>query len=271
MSDPIPRSPYAPPSDPTGPAAPPPPAPGPLNPWARLIGALTSPGATFRSIAARPTWIVAFLTILLIMTASTLALFSRLDREQMREEMRDRLRERMEAEGATASEETLAQLDKVTGAGVTAGFVVSVVMTMGGLLLLAALFMSFNLLGGDLRYKTSLAVTLHALLPWALGLLLVIPVVLGRGSVTMAEIQSQTVLPSSLASFAPEEAGPQLKALLVSFDLFALWTLALLILGFHVAARVSKATAAGVVIAFWVLWVGIKVGLASLAALGGAG
>lgn len=269
MSSAPPGSPYAPPSDPLGPAAPPPPAPGPLNPWARLVGALTSPGATFRSIAARPTWVVALVVTMLIMMVSTAVLLSRLDREQMREEMRDQLRERMEAQGQAVDEEMLAQMEKVTEATATIGPVVGVIATAGGLLLLAALFMSFNLLGGNLGYKTSLAVTLHAMLPWALASLLVIPIVLGRGSVTMAEIQGQTVLPSNLASFAPEDAGPQLKVLLGSFDLFTLWTIALLVLGYSIAARVSRGMAAGMIVGLWLLWVAIKVGIASFA--GGMG
>ena len=270
MSDPIPRSPYTPPSDPTGPAAPPP-AADPVNSWARLVGALTSPGATFRSIAARPTWAAALVTIVVVMAASTLVLLSRLDREQMREQMRDQFRERLEAQGQTADEEMLAQMEKVSEVATTVGPVVGVIMATGGLFLIAALFMSFNLLGGNLRYKTSLAVTLHAMLPWTVASLLVIPIALGRGVITMEEMQGQTVVPSSLASFAPEEAGPALKALLGSFDLFTFWTLALLILGFHLAARVSKGAAAGLVIAFWLLWVGFKVGMASLSALGGPG
>jgi hypothetical protein len=47
-------------------------------------------------------------------------------------------------------------------------------------------------------------------------------------------------------------------------DLFALWSVLLLTLGYAVVARVSKGVAAGVVVAAWLVWIGIKIGLAVL-------
>ena len=79
--------------------------------------------------------------------------------------------------------------------------------------------------------------------------LLTIPVALGRDELTMQEVQGGSLVPSSLAFFAPEEASRRMVALLSSFDLFSLWVIVLMIVGYHVAARVSKAAAAGVVIA----------------------
>ena len=53
-------------------------------------------------------------------------------------------------------------------------------------------------------------------------------------------------------------------ALLASLDLFSLWVVVLLIVGFHLVARVSKAAAAGGVLVLWALFILIKVGWASL-------
>ena len=265
MSTPPTHDPYTPPSDPLGPAAPPPPAEKP-NPWARLIGVLTAPTATFRSIAARPTWGVALAVFVIVAIASTAVLVPRIDRAQMREQMREEMAKRGGAE--TADEEALAVMERASlGCVASAGVGGSLVVCF----LLAALFLAFNLVGGEIDYRTSLAVTTHGLMPWALLSLLAIPVMLGRGSLDMQELQrGGGLLPSNLTVLAPEDASPRLFALLASVDLFTLWALALLIVGYHVAARVSKGMAAGVIIGFWLLWVGIKVALASLAP-GGAG
>jgi Yip1 domain len=258
MSDAPTRSPYAPPSDPTGPAAPPP-ASGPVNSWARLVGALTSPGATFRSIAARPTWIVALAVFVLVSIASTAVLLPRIDREQMRRQMRERIEEQA---GGKADENALAQAERIGIGCVAASGVGGPIVIC---LLLAALFLAFNLVGGDIGFRTSLAVTVHALMPITLLSLLSIPVILGRGSLDMAELQQgRGLLPSNLAALAPEDAGPRLLALLASFDLFTLWTIVLLVLGYSIAARVSRGMAAGVIVGLWLLWVAIKVGLAAL-------
>ena len=254
MSDAPIHDPYAPPSDPLGPAAPDPPA-GPVHSWARLLGVLTSPTATFRSIAARPTWAVALVVFPLASIASTAVLVPRLDRQQLRQQAREHIEERS---GGAADEEMIAYTERV-GIGCVAASAVGGPLVI--CFLLAALFLAFNLVGGEIAYRTSLAVTVHALMPLTLRSLLAIPVGLGRGSLAFEEVQwGGGLLPSNLSVLAPEDAGPRLLALLSSFDLFTLWTLALLILGYHVAARVSRGMAAGVLIGFWLLWVGMEVG-----------
>jgi FtsH-binding integral membrane protein len=55
-----------------------------------------------------------------------------------------------------------------------------------------------------------------------------------------------------------------LHALLQSVDLFSIWTLILLVIGFSLAAKVSRKSAAAVVIVVWILFVLGKVGFAAL-------
>jgi hypothetical protein len=224
---------------------------------ARLVGALTSPGRTFRDIAARPTWGLALIVLVVVTAASSLLLMQSIDRDQFRQQMR----EQIEAQGQAPTEESLAMAEKF-GIGCWAGAALGGSMVV--YFLLAGLLMGFNLLGGRLDYRTSLSVTLHGMMPFALLSLLSIPVVIGRGSVTLEELQSGTLLPSNLAAFAPEDAGRRLLALLSSIDLFSLWTLVLFVLGYHLAAKVSKGLAAAVIVGLWVLLVGIKVGLVGL-------
>lgn len=268
MSGPAtPSDPYRPPADPlhpgADPAAPSPP-PGPVNSFARLVGALTAPGATFRAIAERPTWVLGLVAFVLAAVASTAVLVPRIDREQLRRQMREQIEDQT---GQPADDAALAQAEGFGIGCVAAGGVGSPIVAC---FLLAALFLSFNLAGGEIGYRTSLAVTVHALMPITLLSLLSIPVILGRGSLDLEELQSgQGLLPSNLAALAPEDASPRLVALLASFDLFTFWSLALFVLGYGLAARVSRGMAAGVVLGLWALWVAVKVALAGLG--GGAG
>jgi hypothetical protein len=79
------------------------------------------------------------------------------------------------------------------------------------------------------------------------------------------------VLRSNLAFLAPEGASKPLVALLASLDLFALWNVALLAIGYRVAARVSRTTAWLTVIILWLIFVAIIVGFSSLGGASGAG
>ncbi len=52
--------------------------------FGRLIGVLVSPGKTFQSIAARPTWGVALIVLLIAATASSVLISQRMDKEDKR-------------------------------------------------------------------------------------------------------------------------------------------------------------------------------------------
>jgi len=225
------------------------------NSWGRLWGALGKPGETFESIAERPTWALALAVLSVVSAAAVLAMFSRVD-------MAEAIRQQVVAQGREVSPAMMQQMGRVSGC-ITA---VSVLGTPLFYLAMAAVFLLFNLLGGQLDYRKSLAVTVHAALPRAVQALLTIPVALARSGLTLEEMRGG-LLRSNLAFLAPEGAGKPLVALLSSFDLFTLWNLVLLVIGYRVAARVSRATAATTVVVLWAVVVAV---LVALSALGGA-
>ena len=62
-------------------------------------------------------------------------------------------------------------------------------------------------------------------------------------------------MPSSLAALLPDGASPPVLALAGAFDLFALWSLALVALGMASVADVSRRRALAVVVVLWASWV----------------
>jgi hypothetical protein len=95
-------------------------------------------------------------------------------------------------------------------------------------------------------------------------MLLAIPVVLARDEVGMDEVRSGSFVKSNLAALAGDETSAPLRALLGSIDLFSIWTVALLALGFRLVAGVSRGSAWGVVLTLWALYVAGKAALATL-------
>ncbi len=72
-------------------------------------------------------------------------------------------------------------------------------------------------------------------------------------------------LASNVAALTTKEAVPPFVFfLLQSVDLFSFWTIALLIVGYKAAAKVSAGTAAGSVFCCWLVYVIAKSGLAAL-------
>lgn len=217
--------------------------------FGRLLGVFTAPGRTFRAIALRPTWLLAFLVFYAV-SCGTLALaFQKVDfaagiREQMAEQ---------HVQMPPGGEERAARFGKTFG-------LVAVAFT---LLLVTfippALFLVLNLFGGEIDYQRSLAVSVHATLPRALAALLSLPVILSRGEIPLKQVQGGGLLLSNLSFLAPD-AGPVLRVLLVNLDLFAFWSLALSILGYSIVAKVSRKTSAAVVIGLWLLGIGLQIG-----------
>ena len=226
---------------------------------ARIWGVLVSPTSTFRAIATKPSWVVPLLLLMGIGLAGAVLLTDKMDWDEI-------TRESILASGRDVPED---QLEGIVEFQEKAGpiFMIggSVVLQPVIFLLLALVFLvTFKVLGGELNFVSSFSVILHGLMPRAVMGLLSIPVILGKSEFGYEELRDNSVLTSNLASFAPDDAGPALIGVLSSIDVFSLWALGLLIVGYATVAKVSKASAGAGVIGLWIVYVLGKVGLASL-------
>ena len=218
--------------------------------FGRLASVLFAPAKTFAAIARRPTWVVALLTYVVLALAVTAVVTPRLDiGELMRASIEESGREvpAEKLEGMTTFMEKF-QWPRAIGSAL-------IFQPAMYFLLAVILWVAFKVAGGELGYQTSLAVTLHALAPAAVAALLSIPVVLGSAKLDYQAVKSGSLLASNAAVFAPEDAGPALTSLLGSLDIFSIWTLALLAIGYRIAAKVTRGTAIGVVVGLWIVYV----------------
>lgn len=225
----------------------------------RVLGALVAPGDTFRSIAARPTWLAPLLVLTLLATVVGWMVANRIDMAQT-------IRHQLEASGAQLSAEQIDQrietVKKFTPVlALVQGLVVVPVVY---LVLALLLWVGFKLLGSELGYKASFSTALHGTLPQAVQGLISIPVVWNRATIGAAEARSGAFLASNLGAFAPDGTGAVARALLGSVDLFSIWAIVLLIIGYRAVARVSGPVATGVVLAIWFLGIAVKVALVAI-------
>lgn len=244
---------------PPPPAVPPPPAPEsvPLSEsFGRIPGVFFSPVRTLESIARRPTWLLPLLLWTFVSMTVTSILIPRIDFDRM-------MRARLEKGGQTVPEEriqTAVAMQKRL-APILYNAIAFVTPTILSLLVAAVFWGSFKSFGWDLAYKQAFGVTTHSFLPGVLGSLIFIPVLLRQQSADPTTLGD--LLRSNLG-FLVDRKSAVLHALLQSIDVFSFWTLALLVVGLAAAARVPRKTAAGVVIAVWILFVLGKAGFAGL-------
>lgn len=227
---------------------------------ARLAKVLVKPGEIFRAIAARPSWVAPLVLLALLTTALGYLVTTRIDFEPT-------LRMQSERSGTQLSAEQLDEsVERLKKVMPYFALFQGLIGAPAVYLVVALLFwVGFKLLGSELSYKASLATTLHALLPTGLAALLAIPVIWNRANFSPDEARSGAFLASNLAALAPEGTGRIATALLGSVDLFSIWAIILLVIGYRIVAKVPRGAAAGVVLAIWLLGVAVKVGLVALA------
>lgn len=235
---------------------PPPVPPRRPNPFARIAGLVSNPSSTMADVAERPDWLVPFLLIVVISMAANFFAAPHMDLETgMREQLSERGLTDQQIEEAI---DRVATLQKF-GAPVTA---ISVAIV---LLALAALYMLLSrLFGGEGTFRQYFAVTNYAWLPQLLKGVLLVLLLVRAGSLVPEQMGS--LLKSNLGFLADPTDQPILSAFLTSIDLFNFAALALMIFGYGRASKLGKQKTAVIVIASYLVWIGVRVGIAALKA-----
>ena len=233
--------------------------------FGRLVGALFAPVKTFESIRERPTWLVPLLALMVLAITVSLVATPKVDWE-------DVITTQMEKSGQDVSD---AQVDQIVGFYEKWGVAFSIGTTVIGypiafLVFAGVFFVTYKVLGSDLGFPASLSTVLYSFSPFALSLVLSLPVVLFANEIGHEQIQSGSFLSSNLAAFAGEDVSPVTNAFLSSIDFFSIWVVILLAVGFSIVAKVSRVQAGVVALIYWVVWIAIKLGFAALSgAMGG--
>ena len=244
------------------PPAPPVSAAPTKNAFERLVGVFFSPTETFQDIARKPDILVPLLILTLFGFATTLLIMPRMDLDAMVAQQT----EMMQKKNPNMSDADLERAGRYTKAfAKVGGYVGPVLVILGYLVIALVLWGAFRLMGGDGGYKHALSTTLYAYVPrMILGGIIAVVIIMARGSVDPSAMAS--VVKTSPAFLVDMKEQPVLFAFLSSFDIFILWTIFLLVLGFSIVSRLSKAKSAAIVISLWLITVFIKLGFAALGA-----
>jgi hypothetical protein len=225
-------------------AAPAPEEPKP-NPFARIIGVLFSPDATFASIVRRPDWVVPLIVLLVLSAVSGLIMAKRLDfAAPAREAMETN--KNLSTEDAERMERMSGSIGKVISYAAPV-FTVIILLLVAGILLLA-----FRLMGGEGTFKQAFSVTAYAWMPGVIKGIITLIIMVAKGGM-ISPVALATIVRSNLAFLVDVKTNPILFALLANLDIFSIWMLILFIIGFSYVARVSKAKSAAIIISLWIV------------------
>ena len=224
----------------------------------RLFGALFSPKATFESIARRPTWFLPLL-VLSLLSLGVVALFGSRGGWPAYFQKQMATNTRMQQMPPDQQQRVLEQELKY---GPPFAYVeVAVIFFVSAVVIAAILLGIFNgLTGTKLGFKTSLAIVAHAWMPGLISGLLGLLIIALKDPST---VDLQNIVASNVGAFVSGDSAKWLIALLSSFDLFSVWMMILMAVGYSAAApkKLSAGRAFSWIFAVWFVYVLVKVGL----------
>lgn len=229
-----------------GAIVPPAPDPGPRpNSFQRIIGVLISPDATMASIARRPDWVVPLLVLLIMALLTGVVIAQHVD-------FGAAAREAMESNKNMSQEQMDRGVKMAAGIGKVMTYLSPVLSAIGLLIIAGVLLLAFRLFGGEGDFKQAFSVTCYSSMPGVIkGILMIIILVLKGGTVPAQTLA--TLVRTNLGFLVDYKANPIAFALLSSFDIFSIWYLVLMIIGFAYLSRVSKVKSAVIIISLWIV------------------
>jgi len=208
----------------------------------------TSPGTAARSIAEDPHWLLPLIVVLVVAFV-----FGFVTYKFQAEQQREFLEKIKEERGVDMDID--ARLAPTTTRRVTSGLQSAAAIGIMFILIPALVLNGFaKITGGESSFRRMFALLSFAGLITALSLLVKLPLVLAKQSIDVR---------TSAAMFAPS-VGLQspLYAFLNAFDVFAIWELVAVCIGFSVLSGLAVKKSAAIVVGLWGLGVAILVGIA---------
>ena len=230
-----------------------------ISPFGRVMGVFFSPKATFEDIVRRPSWILPFVLLTVFSFAVCVAINQRIN---WREFMSQQIEKSPQAAQLSAEQKE----QRIEGGAKFSPIFTYVVGICGPIvfMLVVALVMwgAYNLLGGaNTNFGTAFGITAHASLTGLVSSILFVLILYLKPYGT---VDLENPVAANLAAVLPDDSAKWLIALCKSIDLFAIWTLVLLAIGFEATNPKKLRGGKSFTIAFsvWLAWVVLRTGAA---------
>jgi len=242
-------------------AAPAPPQEPKPNSLSRIAGVFFAPGETFASIARRPDFVVPLVILLVVSLVTGVIAAQKVDfKEVAREAVEASPRaSRMPPDLLEKQVNMMGGFMKVAAYG--SPFVSAIML----LVLAAILFAAFKIFGGEGDFLQALSITIYAWFPNLIRAIVGVVIILTKKSLTIYTLKNPVA--SNIGYFINPKLHPIAEAFFSSIDLFTIWTMILLIIGFAAMSRFSRARSAAIILSLWAVKLLFSVAAGAMQAL----
>ena len=230
-----------------------------ISPIGRILGIFFSSKATFEDIVRKPGWLLPVIILAVLGLAVAIGLNQKMNwREFMSQQI-----EKSPAASTLSAEQKEQRIEAGAKFAPISTYVFGVPAPLI-LILVVALIMwgAYNVLGGvNVGYKTALSIVARAYVPVMLGNLVFLLVLFLKAPGT---IDLENPVATNLAAFFPEDTAKWLQAFGKNMDIFTLWVVALMAIGFAATnpKKLKGGTSFGIAFGMFAAYLVIRVGLA---------
>ncbi|HVF91317.1 MAG TPA: Yip1 family protein [Blastocatellia bacterium] len=245
--------------------------PAQLGPVGRFSGVLFSPTEAFNDVNRKPTWIAPMIIALVTAVLGTLA-FSMIVKPDWDRLSREAIKKRDIQRNTTTPPEQVEQ--EVTGTKMVGKFfpVVAAIVTPISYLVIAGIFaLGLMFMQAQTTFKKILSVvTWTSAVVGVVGTIVMIASLLIKDREALDQINPMdpgNLTATNVGAFLPSDIPATLKVLAGSLDIFTIWFLILLTIGFAAIAgarKIGVKQTGTLVFGLWIVWVLIRVGMAAM-------
>ena len=210
----------------------------------RIMGVLFNPGETFESIVKRPNILGPLLIFIIISVVSAVAVAVKVDFNAL-------AREAIEANPNIPADKAEGAVSMTKGIMKVSMYASPVLIVLMLVIASGVLLLAFKMFGGEGDFNIALAVTTYAWFPRLIRGILGAIVMLSKSSLSIYELQNPVM--SNLGFLFDPKTQPVQYAIGSSLDIFNLWSLALLIIGFAAMSKLSKVRSAVIIVVLWLV------------------
>ena len=227
----------------------------------RLWMMFTSPNEVFQDIKIKPTWVLCLIAYVFVVTVGSLVVYSYMDHDA-------NIRGGLAMMNIEVPEEQIEEaVQKSEDFWYRKPLLIGLVAWPAILFLSAAVFfLMLKMMGSEANYVESLSTMLHAYWPSkTVYSVLLAALVVAKGTVT--EFGLVRVLKSSVAGFLSGDISLPLMTFTSFIDVFRIWGVVLLVIGFGIVAGLSRGKAVAAALVPWIFLIVFWTALSALPSL----
>ncbi len=240
----------------------------PLSEGARIVNTFFAPSKTFTDLRRKASWWAPWLLISIASLAFIYTVDRQIGFDQVTANEIAKSPKRAEQLDKLPPEQKARQIQISTTVTRIISYATPAVVLIIYLVMAGVLLGTFNLaLGASVRFAAALAIVIYSSLPGILGAILgIVSLVAGgsSGSLDKEAFNIQNPVATNPAYFMNPTGNHFAYSMASMLDVFVIWTIILMGIGFACNSRVKKGTAIGVVAGWYVFYKLLGAGLAAL-------